>query len=402
MCSHEEFPKQTFQISPVNRYSKGSLSRTQSSCILSLKRRKLMVRQIDTRWGNYVPWLFRYEHVSTAGNFSTLFSRLSQRLERLFKFNECDVNLAHFGPWLESETLQLFQHDSRGTLDTAISAYFSPAALESAAMADTLKDKDEQEADVAEKTANRLKWMLNPPPRGIGNLSGSEWTMEDPKRAKRDLVKREAQAKDLRSIAEATREQRKLQHYLARVKERISVLESLLQLLPQDADWYSSLVRDIRRFFAESAISLDVKIEDGFPARIVPIDEPLLQREVTESLLPRLFQVAPERAHELIGAYHDVLIGKPRDSIFIEAFKSLEQLARDLTSDKEFVFNAKCLNKHFPALHGSIRETLIRLDGYRGDKGGHGKSAPPIHEIRYLLFAICNAALLLLDYPLNS
>jgi hypothetical protein len=56
------------------------------------------------------------------------------------------------------------------------------------------------------------------------------------------------------------------------------------------------------------------------------------------------------------------------------------------------------LQKHFPKIHKTIRTTIVKLDAHRGDKGGHGKASPEPHEMRYLLFSICNIALLLLDY----
>jgi hypothetical protein len=85
--------------------------------------------------------------------------------------------------------------------------------------------------------------------------------------------------------------------------------------------------------------------------------------------------------------------------VFVEAFKTLEEIARGITGHKRFEFNNSNLTKYFPMLHGTIHETLIKLRGHRGDKAGHGKNAPPPYEIRYLLFTICNAALLLLEYP---
>ena len=122
---------------------------------------------------------------------------------------------------------------------------------------------------------------------------------------------------------------------------------------------------------------------------------------MVDKLVPRLFEKFPERARELVSAYHGLLGGKDGDSIFSEAFKTLEQLARDITLDTGFVFDKSHLDKHFPLLHSTIHQTLIRLAGHRGDKAGHGKDAPPPHEIRYLLFAVCSSALLLLDYPAN-
>lgn len=141
---------------------------------------------------------------------------------------------------------------------------------------------------------------------------------------------------------------------------------------------------------------LDIK---GDPPLIVPTEEPLLQEEVIDRLLPRLASRFPERAQELVKAYHDSIEGKGLDSVFSEAFKTLEEIARSLTKDASFQFDKKNLEEYFPKLHGTIHQTIIRLAGHRGDKAGHGKSAPEPHEIRYLLIGICNVALLLLDYP---
>ncbi len=65
----------------------------------------------DERWGGYIPWFLRHQDFSATGNFEVFFSRLSQRLERLFRFNEPGVNLLHYGALLESESLQRFRED---------------------------------------------------------------------------------------------------------------------------------------------------------------------------------------------------------------------------------------------------------------------------------------------------
>jgi hypothetical protein len=107
----------------------------------------------------------------------------------------------------------------------------------------------------------------------------------------------------------------------------------------------------------------------------------------------------PQRASELINAYHSLLKGNSADSVFAEAFKNLLAIARDLTADGNFMFTKNYLDKYYEDLHPTIHNTLIQLAAHRRDKAGHGKDSPFPHEIRYLLFAICNAALLLLDYP---
>ena len=40
-------------------------------------------------------------------------------------------------------------------------------------------------------------------------------------------------------------------------------------------------------------------------------------------------------------------------------------------------------------LHGTIRQTVIKLKDHRGDRGAHGRDGPEPHELRYLLFSIC-------------
>lgn len=351
----------------------------------------------DSRWGGYVPWFLCYPDFSMHGNLPTFFSRLSQRLERLFKFNECDVNLKHFGPWLESESLQRFKYDPKRTLDANIFDYFRPETLEGNTMALVNEDKEEREAFGAEQGVITLENALHAPFLGFGSRSTFE-PLDRPK-AERDLAEWKLRAKTLRAKAGATSERRKNRHYLSLVNERLGVLESLFRILPTQTPWYAALIQDIRRFLAEAEIMIDLRTDKGFPPRIVPLDEPLLQQEVVDKLLSRLYERFPERAQELVNAYHDLLSGKDGDSIFSEAFKTLEQLARDLTGDSGFMFDKEHLEKHFSLLHGTIQHTLIRLAGHRGDKAGHGKDAPPFHEIRYLLFAICNTALLLLDYP---
>jgi hypothetical protein len=305
-----------------------------------------MVNSIDQRWGGYVPWFMRHADISPEGNFSTFFSRLSQRLERLFKFNECQVQLTQFGPMLESETLQVFRFNDRKMLDVNVKDYFNPEALESAATADVLRDKEEKEATEANTRVRQLNILLNPLPRGITTSRfGPVLEVKDRAKAKLDLASWQRRARELRAKADATREERKRRHYNTQIKERLTVLESLLQLLPKQTGWYDSLLRDIRRFLAESEIRLNIRVDGAVTPLIVPLDEPLLQAEVIDRLLPRLFVRFPNRARELVDAYHQLLIGKEGDSIFIEAFKSLEQLARDMTGDQGFIFDKKHLER---------------------------------------------------------
>lgn len=181
------------------------------------------------------------------------------------------------------------------------------------------------------------------------------------------------------------------------ILERLEVLQSFLVLLPlhQKHNTLPSLVRDIRRFAAESRIWLDIQ---GNPPTLVPLEEPLLRKEVIDKLLPRLEAKYPERADDLIKAYHDLLKGVDANTVFGNAFKAVEELARQLSGEPKLELNDRAtLDKHFPKLHGTTRETILKLAAHRGDKGAHGRKGPDNYEIRYLLFSICNLALLLLE-----
>lgn len=350
----------------------------------------------DQRWGGYIPWFLHHGGFPGEGDFPTFFSRLSQRLERLFRFNECNVNLTHFGPWLETESLQRFRDEPSSTLNETIFKFFHPASVAKEAEINTFHDKEEKEASDAESFLKKIK---NIEGHVGGGIVLPRVTVKG--HSKREQRKWERRARELREVARNTREQRTIAHYRELVLERLAVLEVLLRILPSESSWKASLMQDIRRFFAESQIMLDVRNENELP-KILPLDEPLLQREVLDALLPRLSLRFPERARELVGAYHNFFQGADGDSVFSEAFKTLEEIARGLTGDRGFEFDKSHLTEHFPRLHPTVHQTLIRLAGHRGDKAGHGKDAPPPHEIRYLLFAICNSAYLLLDYPSDT
>lgn len=182
-----------------------------------------------------------------------------------------------------------------------------------------------------------------------------------------------------------TRKERSTIHQHAIVLERLAVIESIIRLLPPESASPHHPVRDLRRFLAEAELMLDLQ---GDPPLFVPMEQPLLQAEVLDQLLPRLSAQYPERARELIKAYHNALRGAPLDSVFSEAFKTLEEIARSITGERDFVFRKAYLDRHFPNLHPTIHETMIRLSGHRGDEAGHGRRAPDVHEIRYLLSVI--------------
>lgn len=183
---------------------------------------------------------------------------------------------------------------------------------------------------------------------------------------------------------------------------RLDVLQSFLILVSQhhNGTLPPSLVRDIRRIAAECDVMIDIK---GHPPTLVPIEEPLLQQQVIDKLLPKLEAKYPERARDLIDAYNDLLRGEDYDKVFIHAYKGLEQLACELTGSKSFVLDdVKVLSRHFPNLHRTIRDTVIKLAAHRGDEAAHGRKQPDEYEIRYLLFTICNLALLFLEEKEHS
>lgn len=158
-----------------------------------------------------------------------------------------------------------------------------------------------------------------------------------------------------------------------------------------------NLIRDIRRAFAEAKLPLDIK---GSPSLIVPLDETLLQREVIDRLLPMLSAQFPQQANDLTQAYHDLLQGVDENTVFGNAFKALEEIARQISGNQSLTLSDdKDINKAFPLLHSTTHTTIMKLAAHRGDKGAHGRQGPPLHEMRYLLFSICNIALLFIDYP---
>ena len=338
----------------------------------------------DPRWGDYVPWFLRHKDFNAAGQFSTFFSLVSQRLSRLFMFNEPGIpNLPHFGSWLESESLQRFRFTSATEVSGQISYYFNPKRLDEEAKERAQNDPEEKNVENVRVKwdAARLAVARNPSAEANQTVSSLYVLFGESEKASRD-----------------TREERIAAHYNQLVIERLEVLQCLLGLLPKNNSFTQLLIRDLRRFFAESGVMLDIIVTDQVPI-IRPMEEPLLQKAVLEELMPRLSSHYPDRAREFIDAYHNLLEGEEGDKVFSDAFKTLEAFARDLTGDTGFMFDRRHLDKNFGNLHATIHETLIKVAGHRGDKASHGRDAPPPHEMRYLLFAICNAALLLLDYP---
>ncbi len=332
----------------------------------------------DVRWGGYIPWFLRHKDFVGTGNFLTFFDRLSQCLDRLFTYNEAGIpNLSHFGDLLETKSFRYFRHDRTKPLSNQIKAYFAPETLNKAC-----SDRLNQDQDV-KNAINKLDSLKR-------SIMGISISAND-----KDLQAIQRIVKNAERQIEMVKKSKKDFYYLPLFRKRFSVLEILLRILP-NSPRVDDLISEIRRFFAESEIMLDIK---GSPPLVIPIEEQMLQQEIIDNLLQRLSERFPERANELISCYHKVKIEKNLDSIFSEAFKSLEEIARSVSRDNKFVFDKPNLKKYFPLFHPTIHETMIKLAGHRGDEASHGKAPPDFHEIRYLLFSICNIALLLLDYP---
>ncbi len=340
---------------------------------------------IDDRWGSYLPWFLRAGGHSVPGNLDLFFSRLSQRLERLIQFNEAGIpNLVHFGAWLESESLQRFRYDKERALADQIAGYYNPANIRR--LAESFSDNDQQEVELRRLRKQKgLDQLVSLASQINKNVKTSEETAMSV--AMKIIVAE-------RNVT-ATKKDRINRHFGQLVANRLTALEALLRILPKQNSWFPLFVSDVRRSLAEASVPLDIR---GDPPLFVPLDEPLLQREVIDAAFHRLSIRFPERAQELATAYHDLLSGKKLDSVFSEAFKTLEETARSLTGCNTFVFDKKNLKAHFPKLHGTIHETIIRLAGHRGDEAGHARSAPDVYEMRYLLFAVCNITILMLDY----
>lgn len=335
-----------------------------------------------------MPWFLRYIKHTTTGDWITLFSRLSQRLKHHFRFPVSGVShLEYLAARLEIESLSRFKYEPDRDLATSLSNYFDPGHIDTESWSRTMQEESEQ-----------IQAELNALPLEVIPVAG-ESPIEAALRASQ--VAAAAHLKE-RVIDNADRESRKATQYATIVAERVAVLEALLRILPSQHQPTAELIHDVRRFFAETGVILDIKTDErGLPI-IIPLEEPLLQSTIIDDLLPRLSARFPKRARELVDAYHELLKGTDGDTVFINAFKALEEIARELTRDTSFIFDRSHLQKSFPLLHGTIHETLIRLAGHRGDRAGHGKNVVPPHETRYLLFTICNAALLMLDYPAST
>ncbi len=334
-----------------------------------------MNQTTDDRWGEQLPWFLRYPTTPATGDFATCFARIGQRLDRLMLYNEASViNMDHFGACLETDTLQRFHHRAGIALGGQLREYFNPAAIRQETESRVFLDEEELDLSRREQSS-----------RGPVFDSGF----------------RPAESEELTQARQAvnnTRPSRVERHRHELIRERLTLLETLLlniwRLTRSATTALATLIQDLRRAFAEAKVPLDIR---GDPPVLVPLDETLLQHEVIDPLLSRLRARWPKRADELIAAYHDVLAGRNLDEVFSAAFKTLEEIARALTGDARFDFSAEQLKRYYPQLHPTIVQTLVKLRAHRGDAAAHGREGPSPREIRYLLFQICNSALLLLD-----
>ena len=356
-----------------------------------------MVDQSDKRWGGYIPWFFRFRDYSRAGNFLRFFERASHRIYQLLSYNESGIhNLLHFESVLESKSHQVYRsirngHDA-SDVASRVKDYFAPTTIKGEM--ETLLHEDPEEVKFRKLTetvsiigATERKMTAFLPP-GIARV-GNAIPAIDAERIRQEH-------KQMATQMDLTAEERRGKYYRHSFSQRLGVLEVLIRILePKKKTAFDDFIQDLRAYLAEAEIMLDI---DANTWMINPIEEQLLQKEIIDTLMPRLASRFPERARELTAAYHDMLGGKDFGDIFIGAFKTLEEIARAITSDSKFEFDEKNLQKYFPKIHKTIRTTIFKLDAHRGDKGGHGKASPEPHEMRYLLFSICNIALLLLDY----
>lgn len=356
-----------------------------------------MVDQSDKRWGGYIPWFFRYRDYSGAGNFLRFFERASHRIYQLLAYNESGIhNLLHLESVLESKSHQVYRgiKNAHGASDVAsrIRDYFAPNTINKEM--ETLLYQDPEEVKFREltKTVNTidaterkmtayLPPVIVPVKKAIPAIDAERIRQEQ---------------KQMATRMDLTAEERRGKYYRPLFGQRLGVLEVLIRILePRKRTAFEDFIQDLRAYLAEADIVLDI---DANTCLINPIEEQLLQKEIIDTLMPRLASRFPDRAKELTGAYHDMLTGKDFGDIFISAFKTLEEIAKGITNDSKFEFNEKNLLIYFPKIHKTIHTTIVKLDAHRGDKAGHGKASPEPHEMRYLLFSICNIALLLLDY----
>jgi len=351
--------------------------------------------QSDKRWGGYIPWFFRDRDYIGVGNFLLFFERASHRIYQLLFHNELGIpNLSHFDSMLESKSHQVYRSIKNGhgvsNIASRIRDYFAPPTIKKEMEILLYNDPEEVKFRELSKTVARIGFQepaISVLPPGLMPAKNITPAI--------DTKKMRQEHKQMAAQMNLTAERRRAEYYRLLFVQRLGVLEVLIRMLHRRTSAFDDFIQDLRSFFAEAEIMLDI---DADTCLVNLLEERLLQKEIIDTLMPRLASRFPERAKELINAYHDTLSGKDFGDIFIGAFKTLEEIARRITNDSNFEFNEKNLQKYFPKIHKTIHATIVRLGAHRGDRGGHGKASPEPHEMRYLLFSICNIALLLLDY----
>jgi hypothetical protein len=335
----------------------------------------------DDRWGGYVPWFLRHPDLAVLGRFDLFFDRVAHRVEQFFLYDEGGrLNVPHMGALIESESHQCFRfnnlHNSLA-LAVQIRIYFSSAQINREVDSQTKEDSpviqvNKNFEDIRDRLFKKF---------GLHNI---DKMMEDP-----SYVAAQKKVLDIT-----------LTHYEHHrgplVRARLTVLESVLRLV-QQTPTFSKLRADLRRYLAEAQIMLDIAEKDG---QFVPMEEALLQKEVIDRLLPRLATRFPQQEKDLVKAYHDLVQGVDTDTVFVNAVKALEEIARTVSGEPKLTLEDQMgLKDAFHNLHPTIYTTITKLAAHRGDKAGHGREGPPLYEMRYLLFSICNIALLFLDHP---
>lgn len=331
----------------------------------------------DDRWGDYIPWFLRHPDLAIVGQFELFFDRVAHRVEQFVLYGEGGaINGGHMGALIESESHQRFRFNNSKALAAQLETYFSSAQIASETEGCTAIDPQiAMQRSIIQSIGNKLvkkygqdiqRIRLDPAPEG----------------AKKDLL---------------TLTSKRRKYYREQlISARLTVLESVLRLVEQTPN-FPRLRADLRRYLAEAQLMLDITEK---PTWIVPMEESLLQKEVIDRLLPRLANRFPQQEMDLVKAYHDLVQGVDPDAIFVLAVKALEEIARKVSGKARLTLDDdKNLKKAFPDLHPTIYATIIKLAAHRGDKAGHGRQGPPPHEMRYLLFSICNVALLFLDHP---
>lgn len=331
----------------------------------------------DDRWGGYVPWFLRHPEFATLGQFHIFFSRVAHRLKQLINKGEAgNYGYADLGDAIESESHQCFRFTSDGTLAVQIESYFAPTRI--ASETDGLAQSDPLVEAAAQCYSELFSKMVV---RDRTNIS-SPMLKEAQTRAS-------PAAKAAAGIRDQIRSVQWKVHYSGLVLKRLTVLESVLRLV-KITPAFPPLRDSLRRYLAEAQIMLDITEADG---KIVPMEEPLFQKEVINRLLPRLAKQFPQQEQDLVKAYHDLVRGGDADTIFLLAVKALEEIARGVSRRPKLTLETeKELKAAFPGLHPTIYITITKLAAHRGDKAGHGRQGPPHHEMRYLLLTVCNVA----------